>query len=71
MIYLLDADTLIRADSTYYPLQRFPVFWDWLRYNGTAGMVKVPLEQYEEVVAGHGDLVDWLKDDETKKALTS
>lgn len=69
MLYLLDADTLIRADSTYYPLQRFPVFWDWLRYNGTAGMVKVPLEQYEEVVAGHGDLVDWLKDDETKKAL--
>lgn len=69
MIYLLDADTLIRADSTYYPLKRFPIFWEWLRHNGTAGFVKVPIEQYEEVVAGKGDLVDWLKDEETKEAL--
>lgn len=24
MLYLLDADTLIRADSTYYPSSGFP-----------------------------------------------
>lgn len=69
VIYLLDADTLIRADSTYYPLKRFPVFWEWLRYKGFASHVKVPLEQYEEVINGKGELVDWLKDEETKAAL--
>ena len=69
MIYLLDADTLIRADSTFYPLKRFPVFWHWLRFNGNAGNVKVPLEQYEEVIAGKGELVDWLKEEENREAL--
>ena len=69
MIYLLDADTLIRADSTYYPLRRFPVFWEWLRYHGAAGSIKIPFEQYDEVVAGKGELVDWLKAEEIKVAL--
>ncbi len=69
MIYLLDADTLIRADSTYYPLGRFPIFWSWLRHNGEMGNVKIPSEQFEEVVAGTGDLVDWLKEQENKDAL--
>lgn len=69
MIYLLDADTLIKADNTYYPLKRFPIFWDWLLHHGTAGQIKIPLEQYEEVVVGNGELVDWLKSEATKKAL--
>lgn len=69
MIYLLDADTLIRADSTYYPLRRFPIFWSWLLHNAAAGHIKVPLEQYEEVVTGTGELVDWLKNADTKEAL--
>jgi|SRR6185312_6623484 len=69
MIYLLDADTLIRADSTYYPLNRFPVFWQWLQYNGEIGNVKIPSEQFEEIVVGNGDLVDWLNEQENKDAL--
>jgi Domain of unknown function (DUF4411) len=69
LIYLLDADTVIRADSTFYPLKRFPIFWQWLRHNGTAGNVKIPLEQYEEVTAGQGQLVDWLKEKENREAL--
>ena len=69
MIYLLDADTLIRADNTYYRLKRFPVFWQWLYHNGAAGIVKIPMEQYEEIVAGKGELVDWLKEQEHKEAL--
>ena len=62
MIYLFDADTLIRADRTYYPLKRFPVFWEWLHYNGNISNIKIPIEQYEEIVVGRGGLVDWLKD---------
>jgi hypothetical protein len=69
LIYLLDADTLIRADRTYYPLRRFPIFWQWLRHSGASGNIKIPLEQYEEVVAGKGQLVDWLKGKENREAL--
>jgi hypothetical protein len=69
MIYLLDADTLISADRVYYPLTRFPVFWQWLSHNGTRGNLKIPTEQYEEIVAGKGELVDWLKEKDRKEAL--
>jgi hypothetical protein len=67
--YLLDADTLIKADRTYYPLQRFPVFWDWLLYHSVIGNVKIPQEQFDEIVAGKGELVDWLSDKTRKAAL--
>lgn len=69
MLYLLDADTLIRADRTYYPLQRFPVFWEWVLYHSEIGSVKIPQEQYDEVVAGKGELVDWLSDRGHKDVL--
>jgi hypothetical protein len=69
VLYLLDADTLIRADRTYYPLQRFPVFWEWLLYHSGIGSIKIPQEQYDEVVAGRGELVDWLSDKEKKESL--
>jgi hypothetical protein len=69
VIYLLDADTLITADRVYYPLNRFPVFWRWLRYRGDRGDIKIPSEQYEEVIVGKGDLVDWLKEEESKTVL--
>lgn len=69
MLYLLDADTLIRADQLYYPLARFPVFWEWLYHVGSVGRVKVPQEQYEEVIVGRGQLVDWLKAADVRDAL--
>jgi len=69
MIYLLDADTLIRADRTYYPMRRFPIFWEWLLHNATEGHIKVPVEQFEEIIAGNGELVDWLKSEDIKNAI--
>lgn len=69
MIYLLDADTLIRADALYYPPKRFPTFWPWLAHQGAEGQIKIPSEQYEEITAGKGELVDWLKEPEVKVAL--
>lgn len=69
MLYLLDADTLITGDRRAYPLRRFPVFWQWLQFQGRAGKVKIPLEQFEEVTAGRGDLVEWLSDHEVRRAL--
>lgn len=69
MLYLLDADTLIKADNLYYPQARFPVFWEWLRHVGATGNVRIPREQYDEVTAGKGQLVQWLKTPETRDAL--
>lgn len=69
LLYLLDADTLIRADREAYPLSRFPVLWNWLLYQGDAGRVKITLEQYEEIAVGTGALVDWLSDDAHRQAL--
>jgi hypothetical protein len=69
MIYLLDADTVIRADNRFFTRKRSASFWLWLPYQGAAGHVKIPREQFDEIVAGNGDLVDWLKTEEVKDAL--
>lgn len=34
MLYLLDANVLIRAHSDYYPIDRIPQFWEWLIREG-------------------------------------
>ena len=61
MLYLLDANVLIDADRDYYTIDRVPEFWEWLLAQAAAGRMKIPLEMYEEVVAGRGALPDWLK----------
>ena len=60
---------LIDADRDYYPIDRVPQFWDWLLDNADAGRLKVPLEMYEEVVAGNGALPDWLQSNRTSIVL--
>ena len=63
MLYLLDANVLIDANRDYYPLGRVPEFWHWLVDRATKQQVRVPLEMYEEVLAGKEDnLTRWLKD---------
>lgn len=62
MLYLLDANVLIDANRDYYPLGRVPEFWDWLVDCSTKGQVKLPLEMYEEILAGNeDDLTSWLR----------
>ena len=62
MLYLLDANVLIAANRDYYPLGRVPEFWDWLADRGAKQRTKIPLEMYEEVLAGQkDDLTVWLK----------
>lgn len=69
MLYLLDANTLIRANGDYYPIERIPQFWDWLIECGRAGRVKIPREIADEVTAGNDDVADWLKEADAKTAL--
>ena len=63
MLYLLDANVLIAANRDYYPLGRVPEFWDWLLDRATRQQTKIPVEVYEEVLAGaEDDLTRWLRE---------
>lgn len=73
-LYLLDANVLITANRDYYPMGMIPEFWDWLLYMAKAGVIKMPLETYEEVRDGGGkakkdELVEWLNSDDVRAVL--
>jgi hypothetical protein len=69
MLYLLDANVLIDAGRDYYPPDRVPEFWDWLRFQGESGAVKIPEEMYEEVIQGNDRVAAWLRQPDNKRAL--
>lgn len=74
MLYLLDANVLITANNLYYPLEAVPEFWQWLVYQGEQGIVKMPIETFEEVKDGSTDgerdaLYAWINDETNKRAL--
>ena len=74
MVYLLDANVLITAHSLYYPIDVVPEFWAWLVHKGSAGDLKMPLENYEEVKDGSTDeekdlLFGWIKSEEVKASI--
>jgi hypothetical protein len=74
MLYLLDANVLITAHNLYYPIDRVPEFWAWLVHKGSAGDLKIPVENYEEVKDGGTDeekdlLFGWIKEAEVKTAI--
>lgn len=72
MLYLIDANVLITANRDYYAIDQVPEFWDWLRYQGEQGQIKMPIEILEEVKAGRKEndpLLDWINDDVNYEAL--
>jgi hypothetical protein len=69
MRYLLDANVVINAHRDYYPLDRVPEFWRWLRAMAERGVMCVPFEVWEEIAEGEDDLARWLRTDEIKAAL--
>lgn len=73
MLYLLDANVLITANSSYYPIDQVPEFWSWLLHQCGSGFVKIPLEIMEELRAGRKEndlLIDWLSETGNEEALT-
>ena len=58
MLYLLDANVLIRAHEDYYPIDRVPQFWVWLLGLAEAGHAKLPFEIYHEIAVSTGPLKD-------------
>jgi len=74
LLYLLDANVLIRAHADYYAIDRVPQFWDWLVHHAQAGHVKIAAEIFEEVAGGgqprDGDLLlPFLRRADVKRAL--
>jgi Domain of unknown function (DUF4411) len=71
MLYLLDANILITACNTYYPIDQVPEFWTWLQQKGADGHVKIPQEVMEEIEAGRDEdpLKAWVSSDVNKGAL--
>ncbi|MDE3167141.1 MAG: DUF4411 family protein [Acidobacteriota bacterium] len=64
-MYLFDANVLITASNTYYPLDRIPEYWDWIDHQAANGRIKLPIEIIEEVLAGSkkdDPLLEWVKD---------
>ncbi len=72
MLYLLDANVLITANSSYYPIDQVPEFWSWVHHQAISSRVKIPREILEEIKAGRKDddlLLDWVSNAEIETAL--
>jgi len=72
MLYLIDANVIIKAKDNYYEVHRVPEFWEWLVHHGEAGNVKVPLEIWDEVNSGPDNddpFYKWRRDRSIKEAL--
>jgi hypothetical protein len=74
MIYLLDANVLITAHTSYYPVDTVPEFWAWLAHHCAAGTIKMPIDTFEEESDGGANqgrnlLYNWIQDDANKTAL--
>ena len=72
MIYLLDANVLITANSTYYAIDQVPEFWDWVHHQANSNRMKIPREIMEEIKAGRKDddlLLDWLNSSDVEVSL--
>jgi hypothetical protein len=69
LLYLLDANVLIRAHEDYYGIDQVPQFWNWLLTTAAAGAVKMPFEIHDEIAISTGPLKDWITQGKVKSAL--
>ena len=69
MLYLIDANVLIRAQEDYYPIDRVPQFWQWLKQQALAHRIKMPFEIHNEIAISTGPLKDWACGVEIRKTL--
>ncbi len=68
-MHLIDANIIITAARTFYPLDRVPEFWEWLAHQGAANNLKMPVEIIEEVTGRSDPVGEWLRDEEKYNAL--
>lgn len=71
-LYLLDANVLINANRDYYPINAVPEYWAWLVALAQRGVIKMPLETFEEIKGGNPErdaLRGWANNAEVASAL--
>ncbi len=69
MLYLLDANVLIRAHADYYGIDQVPQFWEWLLKTAAIGHVKMPFEIHQEIAISSDPLGKWISETEVKNVL--
>jgi hypothetical protein len=69
MIYLLDANVLITAASSFYKFSRVPEYWQWIRHHAERGNLKMPAEIHAEIAKGNDELAKWVREKRCKEAL--
>jgi len=62
-MHLLDSNTFMEAQRTYYPIDLTPGFWDWLIMAHESGDLASVKAVYDEIADGKPDdeLVKWAK----------
>lgn len=68
-MFLIDANVLITAKNTYYPMEHIPQFWDWLIKKGYEDEIKIPHEIYDEMANYSDNLASWIRGEDAKEAL--
>jgi len=58
---LLDANVLIEAARTYYPLDVAPGYWEWVEASHARGTVASVAAVREEIVHGDDPLAEWAR----------
>ncbi|WP_201023126.1 DUF4411 family protein [Pseudomonas syringae] len=67
---MLDANTLITSNGVYYPQAMVPELWTWLLHQSKNDRIKMPIEIYEEVLAGKADILTaWLTKPDVKDSI--
>lgn len=59
MKYLLDANVFIQAHRFYYPMDVFPIFWEWLKKENDNGLLFSLDLVYDELKIGEDILAEW------------
>ena len=51
MIYILDSSFFIETSRLHLPLDKQPIFWNWLVKLAKAKVISIPSMVYEELIA--------------------
>jgi hypothetical protein len=69
--YLLDTNVFIQAHRVYYPIDLFPVFWEWLTQQNLNDNIKSIDQVYNEIKNQKDELSEWCKSLDNKKWFLS
>ncbi len=67
--YLLDANVFIHAHRFTYPMDVFPIFWEWLNSQFNGGSIASISFIYDEIKNGEDELTDWVKLIDTERCF--